>query len=300
MPTASPGKPQRTRPNTRARAAKLREAQRRREARRRLLLAGGSVLAVVVVLAGLVLLKLTTSHKKKNTAAASTTAAASVVHQVTTVPASAFAVVGQGTATPLPSRISGTPLTAGGKPSVLYIGAEYCPFCATERWPMVVALSRFGSWTNLGATTSASNDVYPNTPTFSFHGATYTSRYLSFTGVETRSNKVQGSTYAPLDTLTAEQNAIGQKYNPQGNIPFIDFGNRYQISGATYKPELLQGKTMAEIADAAVDPSTPIGKGILGAANTITAAVCKLTNNAPSAVCGSPVITGLGQQLDAK
>jgi len=55
---------------------------------------------------------------------------------------------------------------------------------------VVVALSRFGTFTNLGVTSSASNDVYPNTPTLSFHGATYNSQYLSFTGVETTSNKV--------------------------------------------------------------------------------------------------------------
>ena len=31
-----------------------------------------------------------------------------------------------------------------GKPEVLFVGAEYCPFCAAERWPLIVALSRFG------------------------------------------------------------------------------------------------------------------------------------------------------------
>ncbi len=31
-----------------------------------------------------------------------------------------------------------------GKPEVLFVGAEFCPFCAAERWPLIVALSRFG------------------------------------------------------------------------------------------------------------------------------------------------------------
>ena len=40
-------------------------------------------------------------------------------------------------------------LTADGKPLVLYVGAEYCPYCAAERCAMVQALSRFGTFSNL-------------------------------------------------------------------------------------------------------------------------------------------------------
>jgi hypothetical protein len=59
---------------------------------------------------------------------------------------------------------------------VLYAGAEYCPFCAAERWALATALSRFGTFTNLGTTASAGGQEYaPNTATLSFHGATYTS-----------------------------------------------------------------------------------------------------------------------------
>ena len=59
------------------------------------------------------------------------------------------------------------------------------PYCATERWPLVVALSRFGTWNNLSASFSApAPEVNPNTATVSFHGATYSSQYVSFTGYE--------------------------------------------------------------------------------------------------------------------
>jgi hypothetical protein len=64
-------------------------------------------------------------------------------------------------------------LTAG-KPLVVYIGAEYCPFCAAQRWPLVVALSRFGTFSGLSVTRSASEDVFPDTATLSFHSASYT------------------------------------------------------------------------------------------------------------------------------
>ena len=36
-----------------------------------------------------------------------------------------------------PARLTGAALTGtGGKPQVLYIGAEYCPYCAITRWPL--------------------------------------------------------------------------------------------------------------------------------------------------------------------
>jgi hypothetical protein len=34
-----------------------------------------------------------------------------------------------------------TPIRAG-KPEMLYIGAEFCLYCAELRWPLAVALSR--------------------------------------------------------------------------------------------------------------------------------------------------------------
>jgi hypothetical protein len=59
---------------------------------------------------------------------------AQVQRQVTSVPSATFNAVGAGTATGL-NAVTGQPaLTAGGKPEVLYIGGEYCPFCAAERW----------------------------------------------------------------------------------------------------------------------------------------------------------------------
>ena len=85
------------------------------------------------------------------------------------------------------TEISGTALTANGKPEVLYIGAEYCPYCAAERWAMIVALSRFGTFSGLATVHSAAAngageaEPYPNTPTWTFVNAKYTSQYLTFT-----------------------------------------------------------------------------------------------------------------------
>ena len=59
-----------------------------------------------------------------------------------------------------------------------------------------MALSRFGtsSWARTNLVDS--NDVYPNTATLTFHGATFTSKYLAFHGYEILDRNKQ-----PLDTL---------------------------------------------------------------------------------------------------
>ncbi len=83
-------------------------------------------------------------------------ALASVVKTVTSVPASTLDTVGAGSGIiARPESITGTALTENGKPEMLYIGAEYCPYCAAERWAMIVALSRFGTFTGLSTIHSA-------------------------------------------------------------------------------------------------------------------------------------------------
>ena len=63
---------------------------------------------------------------------------------------------------------SGPPLRFDGKPAIVFVSEESCPFCAAERWPLAVALSHFGTWSQLGITQSAATDVYPGTATLSF------------------------------------------------------------------------------------------------------------------------------------
>jgi hypothetical protein len=249
-----------------------------------------------VLVAGLVLARIAgLGGGGTTTTRTSSAAPASVARTVTSVPAATLDQVGIGTAQTAPRKISAPALTAGGKPRLLYVGAEYCPFCAAERWPVVVALSRFGTWSNLGLTESAGNDVYPNTPSLSFHGARFTSQYLAFTGVETHSNKVEGSGYAPLDPLSAADQKIVDTYDrppytpgSAGAIPFLDIAGRYVSSGASYSPELLDGKSHAKIAAALADPGSPIAKAVDGSANVLTAAICDVTDGQPAEVCGAP------------
>ncbi|HUC86886.1 MAG TPA: DUF929 family protein [Candidatus Saccharimonadales bacterium] len=289
-------------------ANKSLEAEATARKRGQMQAAGWTVGVVVVIIVFILLAKLVSNGSSGGgTASSSGTspAPASLVAKVTSLEASVFAAVGQGSATSLPKPISAPALTQNGKPQIVYLGAEYCPYCATERWPMVIALSRFGSFSNLQTTHSSSSDVYPSTQTFSFHGASYSSPYIAFTGVETYSNVPQGSGYAPLDTPTSAEQSLLNTYDAppyvssssSGAIPFVDFGGKYLISGASYSPQVLQGKSADQIASALSDPSTDISKGAVGTANAITAAICKMTNDQPGKVCGTSVIQGLEQKL---
>ncbi|WP_157979672.1 DUF929 family protein [Kribbella monticola] len=287
---------------TRERVAAELAAQQRSERRRRLLLAVGAVVVVVVIIGGLVAIRLVGGEKKTATKP-SGAADSQLVTALSSIPADTFNAVGTGSSQGGPSEITAPALTAGGKPKVLYIGAEFCPYCAAERWPVTVALSRFGTFSNLGTTHSAADDVSPNTPTLSFHGATYTSQYLAFTGVETTTNEKVNGQYAPLDTPTADDQKTFDTYNKPpyvqsaGSIPFVDLGGKFVSAGATYSPDLLAGKTQTEIANALKDSSSPIAKAIDGSANFYTAALCKLTNNQPSAVCTSEAVTAAAGKL---
>jgi thiol-disulfide isomerase/thioredoxin len=288
----------------RQRLAAQRAAQQQAQVRkRRLWLAGGSIVAVIAVVVAFVLASSNGSSSGSssgNTAAPPTgSALTSVLGQLTSVPAGTLDQVGAGTTSSNPTTITGPALTSAGKPEMLYIGAEYCPYCAAERWAMIVALSRFGTFSGLAPIRSAAKDgggnaePFPLTPTWTFAKATYTSPYLTFTPVEGYTNIPDTATgfYTVLQPPTAAQQALLDKYDAanQGAIPFIDYGNRFMSVGASYNPAILSGLTWAQIADDLHDPSSAVGKSVLGTANFATAAICSLTDNKPASACTSTV-----------
>jgi hypothetical protein len=280
--------------------AELRRVQARQR-RSRLVFTGVVTAVVVAIIAVVVVWGL---NRNAGSGAKTTAATAQLEKTLSAIPAATYDAVGSGTTSNPPRILSGaSPLTADGKPRILYVGAEYCPYCAAERWAVVAALDRFGTFSNLGQTTSSHVDVYPDTPTLSFHGATYTSKYLSFTGYETYTNQVQGTSYKPLDKLPAGDGKIFDKYDfppyfdSKGAIPFIDFGGKYGSQGATYSPQLLSGLTHQQVADALANPSSQIAQGAIGSANIFTAAICKLTDNQPANVCTSKAVTTASSAL---
>ena len=248
----------------------------------------GAIAAVAVVVVAIIVFSAKGTPSASPTPSADT---AQVAKLVTTVPSTTLDQIGAGQGiTEVQTLPSGTaPLTLGGKPEVFYLGAEYCPYCAAQRWPLVIALSRFGTFSGLGTTTSSSTDTAPNTPTLSFHGSTYTSSYLSLAAVETQTQAGK-----PLDTPTAAQQHLASTYDPpsQGSsgspIPFLMIGNRYMQIGSSYLPTALAGMTSLQVATALSDPSAPTTKPIVAAANMFTAAFCQLTSDQPQNVCAAP------------
>jgi hypothetical protein len=111
-------------------------------------------------------------------------------------------VIGQDDVRSLPIPVRGRPaLDPTGRVLITYIGAEWCAQCAAERWPLIVALSRFGQFSDLRATASAADQTYPSMPTFSFYGAEYNSGLLDFVSVELQSNERKAGTFANCNRL---------------------------------------------------------------------------------------------------
>ena len=291
------GSAQRTRAGSaRERAAAQRANAGRARRTRRLLVAGAGISLVPILV--IVLVAVRPGRPAAPAATGTAAQAAAVAAEVTSVPAATFDSVGAGTATGL-TAISGQPLlTDGGNPEVVYMGGEYCPFCAAERWALTAALSRFGTFTGLGLIHSSPADVYPSTPTLSFQGSRFTSKYVSFAPVEWFGQAADASTpfgHAYLEQPTAQQAALFSRY-AGGSIPFTDIGNQYLIPQAQYLPSALQGMSWSQVATAMRDPGSPVARDIDGAANIITAAICTLTNNQPATAC-TPTVQALEKQV---
>ena len=194
---------------------------------------------VVVLVAVVVIVKVTSGGPS---AGASSPTDASIVAELAGVPASVFNTVGvSGLSVTPPQVLKGQPeLTAANAagqtvPKVLYIGAEYCPYCAAQRWATIIALDRFGSFKGLWNIASSSGDVYPSTPTFTFLHATYTSKYLVF-----QSYEIQDVNHATLQTPDKASEALITKYDTPayvkgmtaaqaGSIPYITLGNKFLV-----------------------------------------------------------------------
>ncbi len=261
-----------------------------------------------------------------------TSVPAPVLAELRTIPPTTFDSIGVtgGSVIPLvaPATLSGQPrLTSAGKPEVLYVGAEFCSYCAAERWPLVVALSRFGRFSHLAEMQSSGTSAFPSIQTFSFEGSHYASPYLTFVAVEEYSD-VTGSngTYTRVAVLTPAEQAVFRRNDPRGipggspdlkTLPFVDIANRMVTSTSAFTPALLQNLSRNAVASALADPSaslaapgssTPPGttgssgpaspgkrlspagiaaQSIIAAANELTAGICSATGEQPADVCAT-------------
>lgn len=284
-----------------------RGAQRRRQShqpwweRYKWTLAAG---LVVVLLIGLFYLM---SRGQQDNPAIGSAVPDSVMHAVSQPDASVWGKVGTaGLKNPF-IRAGGNAGNGGdflkgsnGHPEVFYAGAEYCPYCAAERWSLVMALSRFGSFKNLHFSASSSTDSYANTSTFTFVGSSYESKYIDFAPVE-----LQDRDQKPLQTMTPDQQNLFAKYDQppyvvsgKGSIPFLSIANQYMTNGSGYDVGVLTDKTWQDIAGRLNNPQDDMTKKIVGNANYITAAICQVTNQQPGDVCTAAPIPDIQKQLN--
>ena len=194
-------------------------------------------------------------------------------------------------ATPLQQVAApGPPLAIDGKPAIVFVSEESCPFCAAERWPLVVAPSHFGTWSNLGSTRSSATDIYPNTATFSFRAAHYRSTQITLRTTELADNPgrpLQRET--PLDAKLIGAYDVPPFVNSadqSGAVPFLDIANHYILAGARYNPQILAGLSAAQIASQLRSPSSPIAQAIDGSARIIVAAIDQVLHGTPTGSAG--------------
>lgn len=108
-----------------------------------------------------------------------------------------------------------------GKVSFLYVGGQFCPYCAMERWAIVMALNQFGSFTTpLSSMTSSEGKI----GTYDFISSIYSSTKVDFQPVEVLNQKSN-----PLEQMDKQQQGLFDQYNPNGTIPFVC------IAGTTFR-----------------------------------------------------------------
>lgn len=276
--------------------------------------------AVIVLVVVLVIVLVSVTNKPvitKPTGFGYRAAPASLVSALEGVPASSFATAGTTVSSDGPYAAQLTvlkhqpALLIDGKPGVIYVGSEYCPYCAASRWPLTLALMRFGTFKNLGITKSGSADIYPGTDSLSYWKATYSSPYIAFSSVEQCTDLVAPTSddskpavqacegYMPLESFKAGtdfknfekyDNTPYETQNNAGGIPFVNFGNKWEEDGTFINPPVLGGFTWTGIAQSLGNPAASPAQVILAGANYYSAMICKMTGNKPGSVCDMPVV----------
>ena len=229
-------------------------------------------------------------------------------------------------ATKLSNKSLYAPFVVNGKPSVIYIGAVSCIFCAENRWAMALALSRFGSFSSLYKGYSALQDgdiptlywskVNYTTPSGVDFGNGYTSSYINFISGEYESPITQGfnfsrrgvayfidnapnSTYkSAMEFMNSTNKFSGTPFTFWGNViatgaDAIIFGNTLPTSASNLP---LQHMSHAQILGQLQQFNDAFAWSEYAAADVYIAYVCpSISNSAP--VCSLPAIRALEARL---
>jgi Domain of unknown function (DUF929) len=261
----------------------------------------GLIIVAIFLLGTLVLVRDNFSPTSSPTTETFNPAPSSLVNALASVPASVYDTVGVNspTAPVTPLR----PTTGGGdaplwlatlnggppEPVVFFYGAEFAPYAAAQRWPLVLALSRFGTFHQLGLMQSSPTTAFADLSTFTFYDADYTSKYVILESVERYSSlDPTGARYLSLQVPDARESAAVASYGSSANtFPLLDIANRYVLDGASFTPGVLIGLSQDQIAGDLTSPSSPLAQAVVASANEITASICAVDGQKPGTVCQS-------------
>jgi thiol-disulfide isomerase/thioredoxin len=191
-------------------------------------------------------------------------------------------------------EVSKDTMKRDGKLVVFFVGAEYCPYCAAERWAIVRALQRFGQWTGLKQTISAARDEpFLNLPTYDFTEAAYTSSHVEFVGRETKDRE-----FKPLQKLSRSEEKLVREYNAKNQIPFLLVGGRFMQIEAGFTPKIFIGHTFRQTETELKKAESEIRKTIDAEANIIAALLC--VSGLPTELCKESRVAELVTQVDQK
>ncbi|MEO7061983.1 MAG: DUF929 family protein [Lapillicoccus sp.] len=268
------------------RVKELKAQQLAAERRRRLIIAASASAVIVVIIVAVIFAALNAPKGATTTAKESGTVSDSLASSLTSVPATTYDSVGLGSASPTPIKnLTGEIAMKDGKPRIIYVGADYCPFCAGERWALVTALARFGTFTGIDYGLSSANDQPASIPTLSLKNAKFTSDYLSFESYEVQDRNQKAQQTEPSDV------AALQSANGGSAIPWIYYAGKAYQSGSTVAGTVFGDQPQDAIGAVLKDPTSPITKAVIGGANLSTARICQVTGNKPANVCTSSAVT---------
>jgi hypothetical protein len=229
---------------------------------------------------------------------------------------------------PIGASVSGAPLLlVNGKPSVTYLGAISCVYCAENRWAMALALSRFGGFQQLFLGYSALNDgdvptiywapAHYNATQDVVYGNFYSSQLINFLSIEYSSPITKGFMMAPLSYFQQEAVALGNPVYRNATQTIIGLRNyagtpytiwgKFSVPGADASnfgdadPMATTSIPMAslthdQVLNLLAHPSSPFAWNEYAAADFYISLMCA-SMTMPAPVCSLPSISTMVSQV---
>lgn len=268
------------------------------------------IIVAICLLGALVLVRDYSGPSTSSTVETFSPAPSSLVATMSSVPAPVYDAVGVSSPAnpvqaPRPVGNSGAPMWSATvddgppRPVVFFYGAEFAPYAAVQRWPLILALSRFGTFNELGLMQSSATTAFADLSTYTFWKVSYTSKYVTLESVERYSSlNPTGARYLKLQTPDARQAAAVASFGAGANtFALLDVANRWVLNGASFSPGVLAGLSQGQIAGDLTSPASPLTQAVVTAANEITASISAVDGDKPDAVCESHGVLAADQEL---